>query len=230
MPSVQDKKPPGLRARKLLETRRALEGATIDLALEHGLSNVTVEQIAARADVAPRTFFNHFPSKEAALLGEAAAPLDAVAGFSTEPDGTTTYEALRRFVIEAVAERVSEDGLVQRRMRALAAHPEVAQRQMTLATEMMERLATRVAARLAATAQRDPMHPTDADLVEARMLVQVCTAAIGCTFERWRREGTVGRADRALADAFDQLEAVAARHLAVPRRGGHATAERVDHA
>jgi AcrR family transcriptional regulator len=42
--------------------------AALQLFREEGYANVTIEQIAARARIAPRTFFNHFTSKEECVV------------------------------------------------------------------------------------------------------------------------------------------------------------------
>lgn len=70
--TVDLERPPALgrRDRKKQTTRLALKAAALDLVAERGFANVTVEDIAEAADVSVRTFFNYFPSKEAAVLGE----------------------------------------------------------------------------------------------------------------------------------------------------------------
>lgn len=56
--------PSDRRARKRLVTRRAISLAADRLFRERGFDHVTVDEIAAAADVGRMTVFNHFPRKE----------------------------------------------------------------------------------------------------------------------------------------------------------------------
>jgi AcrR family transcriptional regulator len=58
---------PGLRERKKRATRVALSQAAIRLCVLHGWDSVTVDQIAAEADVSVRTFRNYFTGKAEAI-------------------------------------------------------------------------------------------------------------------------------------------------------------------
>src|SRR6266699_3429642 len=57
----------GRRERKKLATRRALGVAAMRLAVQRGLDNVLVDDIAAEAGVSARTFNNYFASKYEAI-------------------------------------------------------------------------------------------------------------------------------------------------------------------
>jgi AcrR family transcriptional regulator len=61
---------PSRRERKAATTRRAIVASARRLFEEHGYAETTVDQIAEDADVAPRTFFRYFPTKEALLFAE----------------------------------------------------------------------------------------------------------------------------------------------------------------
>ncbi len=71
-----------LRERRRRQTEREIQIAALTLALEHGIDAVTTEMIARQAGISPRTFFNYFANKEAALIGTTPPiPEDAVAAF-----------------------------------------------------------------------------------------------------------------------------------------------------
>lgn len=65
----------GLRQRKKAATRLAIRRAAIRLFEKHRFADTTVEQIAAAADVSPRTFYRYFPTKEAVLICDQAEPI-----------------------------------------------------------------------------------------------------------------------------------------------------------
>ncbi|MGW4380627.1 TetR family transcriptional regulator [Kitasatospora sp. NPDC004531] len=78
----------GLRDRKKARTRQAIRAAGLDLYEEQGFERTTVDQICRRADVAHRTFFRYYASKEALLFGAdfGEAVLDAFAAAPAELD------------------------------------------------------------------------------------------------------------------------------------------------
>ena len=59
----------GLRERKKIKARLAIERAALELVLERGYDGTTVEDICERAEVSKKTFFNYFPSKAAVVTG-----------------------------------------------------------------------------------------------------------------------------------------------------------------
>ncbi|MCW2731103.1 MAG: hypothetical protein JWR13_1919 [Mycobacterium sp.] len=91
----------GLRERKKIRTRATLIEAAAELCLKQGYDNTTVEQIAAAADVSPRTFSRYFPTKESvitAMTGDMDGYLaDAL---SHQPTDINEYEALLRAHLE----------------------------------------------------------------------------------------------------------------------------------
>ncbi len=58
-----------LRERRRQETERDIQKATLELAIQHGLENITTEEIAVSAGISTRTFFNYYSNKEAAAIG-----------------------------------------------------------------------------------------------------------------------------------------------------------------
>jgi AcrR family transcriptional regulator len=76
----------GLRERKKQRTRRALIDAALRLYQERGFEGVTVAEIARRADVAPRTFFGYFESKEDVFLGRGDERLERLVRAIRERD------------------------------------------------------------------------------------------------------------------------------------------------
>ncbi|MET0474380.1 MAG: TetR family transcriptional regulator [Mycobacterium sp.] len=91
----------GLRERKKLRTRATLIEAAAELCLKQGYDNTTVEQIAAVADVSPRTFSRYFPTKESVIIAMSGDMDELVAeALARQPTGITEYEALLRAFLD----------------------------------------------------------------------------------------------------------------------------------
>jgi len=113
----------GLRSRKKLKTRLAIEDAALALFAEHGFEATTVEQIVERAEVSMTTFFRYFPSKADVVLtnwGEGLPELHtAIAG---RPGDEPDLLAVRRAIEQEWVASIDPDRTV-RVARAVASSP-----------------------------------------------------------------------------------------------------------
>lgn len=131
-----------MRERKRLDTLATIHEAAYALTMEHGISGTTVDEIADRAGLSRRTFFNYYPSKEDAILGltELHIPDDALTKFRS---ARTPADRLRRTVDLMLA--VHQSGYmggstVSRRIALVAQYPQLGARQWQQRTRSQELL------------------------------------------------------------------------------------------
>lgn len=100
----------GLRERKKRRTRHAIATAALRLFAERGYEETTIADIAAAADVSPRTFFSYFPSKEDVVFAEVDDRLAEVSERLRRTSGETPMETIRRSVVDVLEAIVTEHG------------------------------------------------------------------------------------------------------------------------
>jgi AcrR family transcriptional regulator len=186
----------GLRERKKRETRRAINGAALDLVEERGFAAVTTEEIAARAGVSARTFFNYFPSKEAAVIGTTAEELESYAAALGEVrDDESSLDALRRILAGMLAPASLDRGLRVRRRRILLGEP-------ALAPALVGNNIRIENALTAALERRLGLAP--AESLEPRITVAVAIAAVRACIEHQQNGGS-GDLDSNIDAAFARI-------------------------
>lgn len=185
-----------LRERKKAETRQAIADAALRLAVERGPGAVTVDDIAAAADVSPRTVFNYFPSKEAAILGfDPQRRRDLVARLESRPATETPLEALR----EAMRSTDPTESVLAWRTRALLAreHPHLNAAYLAGFASLEDDLT-------AALARRLGLEPDDG---YPRLVVTVAVAATRLAFGQAIEVGDPESSSRRVDEAFAALAA-----------------------
>jgi AcrR family transcriptional regulator len=178
----------GRRDRKRLTTHQLLRSAAFRLVAERGLAQVTVEEIADDADVSVRTFYDHFASKEDAIVGFDASRVDRLReALIARPQEEPPLMALRSVLLELLEESGEEWSL---RMRVIRSDP-------ALLARMFASFAISERAMIEVIAARTG---TDADLDLFPVLItSVATGALRASIAVWRSNNE----SLALADVFN---------------------------
>lgn len=142
----------GLRERKKRATQQAIERSAVDLALEHGYDNVTVEMICDSVMISQRTFFNYAGSRERAVLGlDAPFPDDVLRTAFVAGLGGSPLEDLIATISAAFSNFDGENrDLFHKRRRVLQANPELVIREFARMEEARHSIVDLVLERLRA--------------------------------------------------------------------------------
>jgi AcrR family transcriptional regulator len=189
--------PIGRRDRKKAETREALRRAALELALEHGYEQLTVEAITEAADVSVRTFFNYFASKDEALLGSDPQRAELLAAWVAERPPDEPPVAALRAAFAQLAESFAEgQPLWEARMELLRRSPQL-WGPLFAGFVVFERS---VVEAVAARTGSDP----DADLYPG-VLAAAAVGAMRVAVAHWRAGGESAPLPELVISAFDLL-------------------------
>jgi len=139
---------PGLRERKKLRTRSAIQKEAIRLFLEKGYSETTIEDIAEAVEISPSTFFNYFPSKEAVVFQDDLDPLILDALHNQPPD-VPPITALRKAMLQVFAKLPPEaNALLRQRAELVMSTPELRAATLNQFADLVDQVAVPLAQRL----------------------------------------------------------------------------------
>ncbi|MER7726756.1 TetR family transcriptional regulator [Streptomyces sp. NPDC096323] len=197
----RERKTPERRSRKARRTRDTLAQAAFELVLDRGLRDVTVEEIAERADVDRRTFSRYFTSKEAAVLDSVRGDGDRINdALRARPAGEPPLTAYRRAVLDWLADPGAEAWHRRPRIFELLV---LAEREPTLyaafhhiRVDAQEDSVAIVAERLGADPRQD---------IRPAVTVAAGAGALLAAQAAWVRGGSPDELPRLVEQAFDAL-------------------------
>ena len=177
-------------------THEALRQAALKCFARKGFANVTVTELAREAGVTERTFFRHFPTKEAVLFQD--------------------YETQLEWLAKALAQRPASDSLFDAVLASVAAFPhdlEVVRQAATARAELIS--ADRIASHLRVVQSSFAQVLTDfvrnrnpgvANIeLRAEVAGSALAAALVVAVENWGRNGCAGDLGELVAASLDLL-------------------------
>ena len=177
-------------------THEALREAALKSFARKGFANVTVTELAAEAGVTERTFFRHFPTKEAVLFQD--------------------YETQVEWLGVALARRPASESLFDAVLASVGAFPhdlEVVRQAATARSELIsaDRIAShlRVVQSSFARVLTDFVRQRNPGLADIDLAAEVAGSALASALvvavENWGRNGCVGDLGEVVAASLDLL-------------------------
>lgn len=204
----------GLRERKKRETRDALRSAALEATLERGLRAVTVEEIAAAANVSVRTFFNYFASKEEAVAGfDPEQPVRLRDAVIARPADEEPVAALRAVLVEEARQISIDRNDWGARLGAIKESPELITAHLSAWSSMERALAEAVSRRTGLDVDQD-LYPT--------LVVSAVATANRVAIHRWK-SGSSADLATLVTEAIDLLASglhppASSLHIVPPHR------------
>jgi AcrR family transcriptional regulator len=191
---------PTRRERKKLETRQALEQAALRLFAEQGYEQTTVEDIAEAADVAVRTFFRYFSSKQDVLFGDVVT--DRVKRLRTElaarPPSESPLDSLVAVMDLLDFDEPDEEAAILARMDLMRQQPSFVSRYLEIIDEMRMAVVEFVAVRTGLDPRRH-LYPM--------LLAGACAASWDASLKLWVESGATLSLRDLRREAFTALSA-----------------------
>ncbi|MBF9071319.1 TetR family transcriptional regulator [Streptacidiphilus fuscans] len=178
--------------------RQELAAAAMELFASQGYEETTVDQIAAAAGVARRTFFRYFRSKEEAIFPDHDDTLVQVADLLASADPTEhPLDVVCRGIKEVLRMYAATPSVSVARYRLIRQVPTLREREIAVVARY-ERLFTRYL-----------LGRFDTDQGDDAMLAEVSAAAVVAAhnhvLRRWLRAGGRGEVEPQLDHAFEAI-------------------------
>ncbi|GAA2742500.1 TetR family transcriptional regulator [Kitasatospora cinereorecta] len=190
------------------QMRQDLATAAMELFATQGYEETTVDQIAAAAGVARRTFFRYFRSKEEAIFPDHDDTLVRVADLlaSAEPE-EHPLDVVCRGIKEVLRMYASTPGVSVARYQLIRQVPALREREIAVVARY-ERLFTRyLLGRFDAAEETPPgwQRGGDDDSMLAEVSAAAVVAAHNHVLRRWLRAGGHGDVEAQLDHSFDVI-------------------------
>ena len=192
---------PNLRDRRRQETRIDISWAAVRLAVEHGLPNVTTEDIAREAGVSPRTVNNYFSSKAEAIVARHHDRARGIADHlrsrpADEPLWTALRQsALAQFESDRDGPESAPDPKWTAGVRLMLAEPALTGEFLKANAAAEEALAEAIAERLGTT-------PRDLPVI---LTATIASGVLRAAMLRWVNTAPTVPMSTVLNEAFDSL-------------------------